>query len=835
MALEIGENPARPPPRTEWALSSIGRASTPVDMAGWPKNENTGRSAETGSGTSNAIAFPEGRTELTTLFPRPLDGAVEAISPPGLAWLPARGAGGYRVEIREAGGAEACARTTGRNPVHLPDRALPPGDYEWDVAALDADGNEAARRGVQRFTIPAGAPELPWVEPATLLERVPGEHPRILYPRARLPGIRATLQTTRKRTWELCRRAADAALDTDIPKYPSYQEINDKRRCRLEYGNYFHYLRRYVDERLIDLALAYVISAEERYATAAKRILLEIATWPTGDDDPTSVRARWGDEPGLSFSRNAHVAYDWLHDALTPDERESVRAMCEARAWQTYRRLAAGDYLSYPGESHNGRLIAYLSEMALALAGEAEGAPAWLEFSLKALTTFYPHWGGFQGGWAEGPAYGLWYNQFYIPAFESLRELCGFDLWQRPFFKNVRHFFFYCTAVRGEMRPFGDAAESGGPGTAGGRGYGDLMWFHAHRFEDPHAGWWAKQVAEWEAPRGRHALVFEDDPPSRRPIDLPQSRAFNGVGWAGLHSELADRENDTFLVFKSSPFGSVSHSHADQNAFAIMKGGRPLAVPSGYYGPSYGMPHHAEWTRSTKANNCILVDGRGQVIRDGRASGRLAAFEDAPGWTYLCGDAAPAYMGLLTRCERHILFLRPGLFLLLDDLEAPEPVSWQWMLHALEEMEIDGEQIVSRRDGATLDVRLASPAGLTVTQSDQFDAPFNAGIPGQYHKEMPDHWHVTAETRQRTAAVRIGAAMLVTGPNEASELDLLRSPGWFGVGARGAFGSVTGWVQLEPGAPGPEGFGNAVANGQAVIYGVAADGSVTVHEKTASP
>jgi hypothetical protein len=98
--------------------------------------------------------------------------------------------------------------------------------------------------------------------------------------------------------------------------------------------------------------------------------------------------------------------------------------------------------------------------MSLAMAGATADAETWLTYSLQALLTFYPHWAGSDGGWAEGTAYGLWYNTFYLPAFAGLRQLAGYDLWQRPFFKNVRYFFFYCTANHGEIRPFGDGCST---------------------------------------------------------------------------------------------------------------------------------------------------------------------------------------------------------------------------------------------------------------------------------------------------------------------------------------------------------------------------------------
>jgi hypothetical protein len=305
---------------------------------------------------------------------------------------------------------------------------------------------------------------------------------------------------------------------------------------------------------------------------------------------------------------------------------------------------------------------------------------------------------------------------------------------------------------------------------------------------------------------------------------MPQSRVFRGVGWAGLHGDLADPDNDTCMIFKSSPYGSVSHSHADQNAFAVMKGGRALAIPSGYYGPSYGERHHAEWTRATKANNCVLVNGEGQEIRSAKACGRIAAFEDAPGSTYLLGDAAPAYMGKLARYDRHILFLRPGLFLVLDDLEAPAAARFQWMLHAFEEMAVDDGRVVSRRDGAAMDVRLGCPAGLSLSQTDEFDVPYNANIPEEFQQEQPNHWHVTAETRADAKATRIAAAMAVTGPDEEMDVELLEHSGWFGARATGVFGRAEGWVQLEAGAGGPEGYGEEVSDGRALVCGTTKDG-----------
>jgi len=456
------------------------------------------------------------RSSGRMLFPRPAKGAELPISPVGLAWLPCPAAADYRVDIFEKTGSRIYSKNVGRDPVHLPDRVFPAGDYRWDVIAFDEQGTDIARRVRQSFTILPDAARLPWIAPKELLSRVPEGHSRILYPKADLSRIRATLSSSRVKSWRACKSAADRALSKGIPEFPKYHLIEDANTSRMEYGRYFSYFRGYVDGALMDLSLAFLMTEDEKYARAAKKILLEIASWPTDDSDVTSISARWGDEAGLSFSKCAHIAYDWLYPALDDKEREQVFNMCRARAWQTYCRLERHNYLTFPGESHDGRLIAYLTDMSLAMAGETDDAETWLTYSLKALLTFYPHWAGIDGGWAEGTPYGLWYNSFYIPAFEGLRQLADYNLWQRPFFNRIRYFFFYCTANHGEIRPFGDSAEGGGPGVRRGSGYAELMSFHAHRYNDPCIGWWVKQIPDYHGQKdGFGALLHEDELPAK--------------------------------------------------------------------------------------------------------------------------------------------------------------------------------------------------------------------------------------------------------------------------------------------------------------------------------
>jgi hypothetical protein len=736
-----------------------------------------------------------------TLFPQPADGAEAAVNPPGFGWWRAAGAQGYRLTV-ERGSSTVYQSPVLKDPVHLPDRIFPPGDYRWDVEALDASGKTVARRGAWRFRVPAGLAELPWQDPKSLLARVPDGHPRYIFLKRDLAALRASLRTTRRAAWEQLKAAADRGLKLPLPKRPNYDTFDGATRQRLGYTRYFGDFRHYIDGGAAPLALAYLVSGEERYGLAAKKILLEVATW--GVEGLMSVSSRFGDEPGLSMGRHGPRLYDWLYDLFTPSERDLVRQMTIDRARQILARLQRSDYLAKPEESHAGRLIAYLAEFAVALTGEAPDAHEWLDYSLRGLMTFYPHWGDDDGGWAEGPSYALAYNYIYLGALESLRAATGLDLYKRPFFGKVRRYFFYCISPVGEIRPFGDGAERGGAGTAGAA----LMLHHGRRFRDPSAVWYARQVPGTPgSDDGLLNLMTEDSVPAEAPSKAPQAAVFRGIGWAALHGALDRPGEDTFFLFKSSPYGSVSHSHADQNSFAILKGGQALAIASGYYGPSYGEPHHAEWTRQTKANNSILVNGQGQVVREASAAGKIARFDHRKAFTYVCGDAAAAYGGKLTKFLRHVLFLRPGAFVVLDELAAPGDAQFQWLLHAFERMQVDegASTVASLRKGASLKVKLACPLGLRLAQTDRFDTPFNHNTPPEYQQERENHWHFTAATNRRAASTRIAAAMLVEGPGEKISWEWKSAGGRSGIAIETAGGKGEVWARLTGGGPLVEG------------------------------
>ena len=156
--------------------------------------------------------------------------------------------------------------------------------------------------------------------------------------------------------------------------------------------------------------------------------------------------------------------------------------------------------------------------------------------------------------------------------------------------------------------------------------------------------------------------------------------------------------NRIHMTFKSSQYGSFNHSHADQNSFVIQAFGEGLAVHSGHY-DRYGSSHDQNITRQSFAHNTITINGGiGQNVFDINAKGSIGEFVNHVEFDSATGKAAEAYGGRLNRFDRNIIYLRPDVYVVIDDLEAKtgEEAEFEWRMNAMPDVSeadnIDGKQ-----------------------------------------------------------------------------------------------------------------------------------------------
>ncbi|GAB4062615.1 hypothetical protein GCM10028811_32210 [Uliginosibacterium sediminicola] len=499
-------------------------------------------------------------------------------------------------------------------------------------------------------------------------------------------------------------------------------------------------------------ALAWQLTGEQRYGREAARWLLHLASWKI---DAEVLRTN--DELFIQHLRPMIFAYDWAWNALTPEERTTVRAALTARLQLLADRIQPKFSLSRPSApdnslSHPLRFISTLGLGGLALYHESSAAPAWLAWSYEYYLRQFPVWGGDAGGWAEGLNYWSTGMTQHLRFLEAM-QLLGFDdVLQRPFFRNTAWFASYFQQPYAASS-FGDLTNVMAPSPS----MAMLVEKFALLLQDPYLYGYAHTLNP-RYPSGFsyyefNAIdtllqVFRTRRTSLQEIGLkalPASRYFDDIGWVAMHSNFGDKANDIMLGFKSSPYGSASHSFADQNSFVINAFGEPLAISSGYR-EWYDSPHHKGWTRSTAAKNAILINGEGQPIKSAAARGRITRFVQGEHFTFTTGDAREAYSQQANQALRHVFFVDKRYFVMLDELSAKAPAQFQWLLHARDKMNIDASHnsIGIARNAARLDVQLfwPAPGQLAFKQTDAFTPPVAPG----YEQRMPNEWHVSAST-----------------------------------------------------------------------------------------
>jgi len=698
----------------------------------------------------------------------PADGQVVEVTPPPFIWVPAKKGSIYVLQMSTSNAFPEGKTRTFRNlqrSVFVPRQPLSEGAWFWRYGVETHEGTVFGRP--RPFSVSKDARPFPFPDWDEVIQHVPRDRPRLFFPGKRLEQVRGWAKGELKPAIDALVRSCEREVGKELVAEPGYRPKGP------DYGpwavNVMRTTRPPMDvmERC---ALAYLVTGNERLGQEAKRRLEHFFSWDP--DGPTSFFAY--DEPPMWMMMRGTRAYDWTYDLFTSAERTRIEANMRIRAGQFLKQLQRLPFESSPYNSHAGRLPGFLGECALSFIHEWPEARDWLEYATLLYYTSYPAWGGDDGGWQEGPGYWGAYMRFALHYVVALREATGVDLMQKPFFRNTPYYGLYTATPYHQHSPFGDG-HTGSP-----RRLGSLVYVFSTLTQGPHLRWYAE---ESKATIGADVLslsTYDSKLLSRSPLELPQARSFPAVGLASFHTALGDKQNDISFLMRSSPYGGVSHGHADQNAYVIEAFGRGLAIATGYY-PWYGSPHHHQWTRATKAVNSVLVDGRGQVARRWEAKGCLTAFESVDGYDYAEGEAAPAYMGRLERFRRRVVHVRPGVFVMFDCLRAADAARFQWLLHAYNRIDISESDRLLRVTNApaAMDVRLLLPEELKFTQTDKYDPE-----PEPTKGRWANTWHLTAGTVAQSRDAHFLAVLLPHREGAEDELpnvELLRGTGAVGV------------------------------------------------------
>ena len=640
----------------------------------------------------------------------PDGGAGVVENPPRFTWLPVIEDGAtYVLRLSTDPGYPARGSHVFA-PIHLnfftPDTVLPPGTYHWSYAVCDpATGMPVTGWSSDRtFTLADGLPETPLAGRATRYDTASRAHPRLWLTPDRLADFRAAVARDPEHcTWStFFEQSVLPWMDRDIlPEpagYPDHKRTAPVwRKTYIECQELIYAIRH--------LAIGGQVTQDKAMLARAKEWLLSAAAWNPAGTTSRAYTDEW------AFRVNVALAwgYDWLHDQLSDKERADVRAALLARTRETADHVIrhANIHL-FPFDSHAVRAVsAVLVPAAIALLDDAEEARDWLDYSVEFLNTVYSPWGDAEGGWAEGPHYWMTGMAYLIDAANLLRSYTGIDIYKRPFFQRTGDFPLYTKAPDTRRATFGDDSTMGDlPSVkvgynlrqfAGVTGNGAYQWYYDEiRRTNPGTerafynwGWWDFNFDE---------LAYRTDFPvieATPPAEDDQLRWFRDTGWVAIQHRMDDPESHIQFVMKSSPFGSIRHSHGDQNAFCLAGFGEDLAINSGHY-VAFNSTMHQNWRRQTRSKNAILIDGKGQYSGKDKsvamqARGRIVTAERRDDHIFVQGDATEAYRSLtpeVTSVIRDVHFVNDSYFVIVDSIDAETPVAIDWLLHANAPMDL---------------------------------------------------------------------------------------------------------------------------------------------------
>jgi hypothetical protein len=547
------------------------------------------------------------------------------------------------------------------------------------------------------------------------LEKMRGVHPRIYLTGERVAKLREAIKTTHAAIWKRVQAQADRAVRRGPPAYVRDDgSSGDEQLYQREVGN-----------AMPVVAMAYLLTGQRQYLDAARQWALascEYKTWGLGRIDGMDL-ATGHQLFGLG------IVYDWCYDGLDGPSRRRIRETLVRRTSAMFEAAASGkawwqrSYL----QNHLWVDVAGMSVAGFALFDEVDDASCWIGLPLEKFRRTMDALGS-DGASHEGVGYWEYGVEYLLKFMDLARTNLDVDLYGSPWWRNTASYAQYLTLPRKAWKRNScivDLADC-----PRGHWYGPeyLLRHLAREFRDGHAQWLAEQVdaADVAAPGAPWLNLVWFDPtlPAKSPEDRPTLRHFEDMGIVSARSDWSG--NESLAVFKCGPFigheavekfpydPGGGHVHPDANHFVLFGNGQWLIRDDGY---------HPKWTGQ---HNTLLVGGRGQLGEGAewfrgmdamKARPKVLRAVSTPAVDQITGDATEAYpadVGL-RRFVRHLLFVKPDVVVVADEIQVNQKTPLELRFHPEEPAERQGNRFVAKGKQAILRLEPLTTEGVETT------------------------------------------------------------------------------------------------------------------------
>jgi len=547
------------------------------------------------------------------------------------------------------------------------------------------------------------------------------EHPRAFFTRDELPAVRAKAQLPEGQL--ICKTILDCKdfhsktllVDT-IP--PTYAEEYTRAKVDNDTG--------ILATKILNLAGAYVITGEEKYLKTLRLYFKEIATWQTWYNPYAQPKSAQVD---LYFGRllgAVALAYDWTYTELPADERKAIRTALANSVdygveWLKGDRQTGWEKFAY---NHWSLLEGGLGVAVLMLEGEDPRWDGWNKeiFSDRLMRIKYLFDNIKDGTYWEGKPYQGEYFSMTLPYLYLASRLKDPNILPKEYFYNLGMWYVYNYTydslnplmLYSDVNPRKDWNM-----------YADPLWRFSASLGNRYAEWLHQATYTCKHNRGRDneclrcwETIFEflfwdpkikvlapDDPSA----SLPLNRTFPDLeaviwrtGWGandlafGLKTGpykggrfATERYRNKEYPFESC-YNMNGHYHEDCGTFYINRGENVLVGEVAQY-----------YATSSTFHNVVMVDDKelcspGNVRYVADTDGRLqTVVNQTADFNFLSCDQTLCYRGWtrtmlvpdekwLKQYKRYILFSRPDIFIVVDNITSAQPHKYNWYVHFAE-------------------------------------------------------------------------------------------------------------------------------------------------------
>jgi hypothetical protein len=438
-----------------------------------------------------------------------------------------------------------------------------------------------------------------------------------------------------------------------------------------------------ISTRLIHFSFAFLVTGEEHYYAKAREIALALGHWSEWTDSSYGAgRIKACLDTG-HCTYSVAMFYDWCYAKLTADERVLVQQALVSKGIQPI----LGYVDNYPPDTNGYAVLLSGATLAsLALRPEEPRAAQWLQQCLD-KTRISLDRGGKDGGTFEGPMYGTYLLDSFALSFDALASArVEHGLFEHPYLATMPR---YCLGLLAPDTRQIPCFSDGSPGVA----VPKLMMILAQRGSTD-AAFYLEQIGALKVTDLYDLVRFDGGRLDPRAPTWNPSSAFVDIGYASLRDGYNASAPTLFL--KSGPTTNrIGHNHYDQNAFVISYGGQWLVPDRGYH--SFYVPAKRKFSLGSIGHCTVVLDVDDAWLADTTvpspghdqvdlAGGRVAEFFAGNAFDYAKGEAAATYntkdRKVLDRFDRRVLYLKPYGFVVRDELAAPEPHAFSFLLHS---------------------------------------------------------------------------------------------------------------------------------------------------------